>query len=136
MTQRNDGGPACSKGADMSTQHTPKSWACVQNGRFLPMDGWSADHDDFTITAAAPIKAGGKVIAIVVDGRDYFDLELAEMKANAHLMAAAPDLLAALVAINERLTECAAIPASAADAYDSYFRELVRAAIAKAEGKS
>lgn len=55
---------------------------------------------------------------------------------NARLIAAAPDLLATLVAIDERLTECAAIPASAADAYDSDFQELVRDAIAKATGEA
>lgn len=51
------------------------------------------------------------------------------------LMATSLDLLEALQALHNRLIECTKTPASAADAYDSYFQEMVCAAINKALGK-
>lgn len=120
----------------MSTQHTSKTWTCVQNGLFLPMDGWSVAHEDFTIQAAAPIKAGGKVIAIVVDGRNCLDLELAEMKANAHLIAAAPDMYDALKSMRAYLSKCPPHSEDIAGAEWGRVMDVSGAALARAEGKS
>lgn len=55
---------------------------------------------------------------------------------DAHVLAAAWDMYEALKSVDARLIECMAIGASAADAYDSFYQEVVRAALAKAEGKS
>lgn len=76
---------------------------------------------------------GGELIGSVsgYPGSGYFP-EPGAALANARLIAAAPDLLNALIAIDQRMTECAATPASAADTYDSYYQEMVRDAIAKA----
>lgn len=53
----------------------------------------------------------------------------------AALLTERDELLTALRVIDERLTECSKIPASAAEAYDSYFQDLVRAAIVRATGE-
>lgn len=79
-------------------------WISRKDGRFMNMDGWSAGHEDHTFSAAAPIKAGGEVIAIVVDGRDEFNQEMAELKANADYIAAAnPETIRALLAERDAL---------------------------------
>jgi hypothetical protein len=44
------------------------------------------------------------------------------------------ELLAALKTINSRLLECAANPVFVNEAYDSFYQEIVNAAIATAEG--
>lgn len=83
---------------------TPGQWLGRKDGKFTNMDGWSADHEDFTFCAAVPIKAGGEVIAIAVDGRDDLDLEMAELKANADYIAAAnPETVRALLAERDAL---------------------------------
>ena len=85
-------------------------WISRKDGRFMNMDGWSADNEDHTFSAAAPIKAGGEVIAIVVDGRDEFNQEMAELKANADYIAAAnPETIRALLADNDRLLSAAQV---------------------------
>lgn len=57
---------------------------------------------------------------------------------DAHVLEAAWDMYEALKNIDARLRECTAIGLglTAADVYDSFYREIVRAALAKAEGKS
>lgn len=57
---------------------------------------------------------------------------------DAHVLEAAWDMYEALRIIDARLRECMAIGLglTAADAYDSFYQEIVRAALAKAEGKS
>ena len=52
----------------------------------------------------------------------------------ARLIAAAPDLLAALQEIDKRFSMCATAGLSASDAYDSYFQCMAQSAIAKATG--
>jgi hypothetical protein len=58
----------------------------------------------------------------------------AEQIANAVLMAAAPDMFDALESIRSRFTEAIALGLSAAEAYDSFYQEIVDEAIAKATG--
>ena len=46
-----------------------------------------------------------------------------------HVFAAAPQMLEALITIRDRLGQCAETPASAADAYDSFYRDVINEAI-------
>lgn len=116
----------------MEHKHTRGEWSSKQNGRFMPMDGWSADHEDFTFCAAAPIKAAGNVIAIAVYGCDEFDPEMEELKANATLIAAAPDLLEALL----DFVHFGRIEATKDQVGILQAIEKARAAIAKATGET
>jgi hypothetical protein len=109
--------PPSTKGDNMS-KHTPGPWKVAQTGGFeLAVYGRSKNQ---------PI-----CIFTTPDG-DYIPQELKNGKANAHLIAAAPDLLAALKALSAGLH----------DELDSNPRvkasevRAARAAIAKAEGGS
>lgn len=64
------------------------------------------------------------------------DVIAREQVANARLIAAAPDLLATLRLLDARLRQCIEIPASAADAYDSFYQAEVAAVLAQATGES
>ena len=66
----------------------------------------------------------------------HIGIDTDNTEADARLIAAAPDLLAALKDIDDRLRECSALPITAAEAYDTFFRTLVADAIAKADGTS
>lgn len=57
-----------------------------------------------------------------------------QASANARLIAAAPDLMEALQELDMRLRACHSIT-TAREAYDSFYQELVRGAIAKATGE-
>jgi len=46
------------------------------------------------------------------------------------------ELLAALELIDKRLRECASMPISAAEAYDSFYQSEISNAIAKAKGEA
>jgi hypothetical protein len=93
----------------MSTQHTPGPWKA---------EGWENlvvnNADGYTMTLAAGGKGAG----------------LAELKANARLIAAAPDLLAALYASKMALLSCMHANVLVDTAFDQ-----VNAAIARATGK-
>lgn len=77
-------------------KHTKGRWACRENGKFLPMDEWDVHNDRHGNLAFLPVKSGHKVVAIVVDVLEQHDFMLEELKANASLISAAPDLLQAL----------------------------------------
>lgn len=80
----------------------------------------------------AVIDADKNVVAeFYEDIREQGECAREEAKANATLYAAAPDLLEALVAIGTRLLICGP-DVSAQDAYDSFYQEIVKDAIAKA----
>jgi len=55
-----------------------------------------------------------------------------ECEANAKLIAAAPELLEALKAIDERLENCSNSPICADEIYDSFYKDIVQQAIKKA----
>ena len=54
---------------------------------------------------------------------------------NAHLIAAAPELYMVLEELHERLERCSQEPISAAEAYDSFYRDNVQDVLAKARGE-
>ncbi len=99
---------------DEQTKHTPGPWLCVDNGDD------SFDYDVLSITTEDRVYRSLVDIARVPIGYDE-PLE-AEQKANAALMTASPDLLAALV-------ETLAI---ATRNEEGDFADRARAAIAKA----
>lgn len=106
----------------MSAKHTLGPWIADDNEGFSPWTIWSR------MTPTGSGKPGPKIAQVIGDS--------AETDANARLIAAAPDLLEALMEIDARLRRCAAEPISAADAYDSFYQEIVASAIAKATGSA
>ena len=95
------------------TEHSPGPWATV-DGRIVFAGGWTLNpvaNCEFT--------------------HPYGLVTIAERKANAHLIAAAPDMLAALVAIRE----CTFVdPARPLSTPCQDCMDMVNAAIAKAKG--
>lgn len=80
------------------------------------------------------IKDANGIDVVSCDG-DTFRYGSISNEANANLIAAAPDLLEALKELRKRLIKCSADPISAAEAYDSFYQDIVLSAINKAEGK-
>jgi hypothetical protein len=86
----------------MTTNHTPGPWRCTQAAR-----------------------ANAQILIEAVDGSEVCRQPAdAEGRANARLIAAAPDLLAALQSIYD-----------ACDQSDVYFSNIARTAIARAKGE-
>lgn len=115
----------------MEAKHTPGPWF-VSHREPSVCSIWRRDPKELYENGGTV--AGERPLATIWPGWTGSDETGFPVLANARLMAAAPELLGALIAIDKRLTECAAIPASAADAYDSDFQEMVRDAITKATG--
>jgi hypothetical protein len=108
----------------MIAAHTPAPWAT--NGA----DGLSV--------AAVDILTGGKLLIATAHGLELgggFIPSVDEGKANARLIAAAPELLEALKEIDKRMGFCLNRSISADEAYDSFYQGIVKAAIAKATGE-
>lgn len=118
----------------MKNQHTPGPWKCQnEDGKWLGNhDDWSASYDGDNSTGVEttlPIVAGdGTTVAIAVYQNTSFDDD-EELEANARLIAAAPDLLEALVQLNAD-----ARYARGGDEKALAAHERARAAIAKATG--
>jgi hypothetical protein len=92
----------------MTTQHTPGPWGC----------DWTSHHShDYRLQ-----QPNGAPLRLVVEANDHN-----EQRANARLIAAAPDLLAALEVVREYMDH-------AADQFSYEDIVQIRAAIAKATG--
>ena len=94
------------KRAAAKPAHSPGPWAIQQRVK----RGW------FVITADGSEVAGALGLK------------------NALLVSAAPDLLEVLKELDGRLLRCCAAGASASEAYDSFYQDVVQAAINKATG--
>ena len=110
--------------------HTPGPWVGMVNYKFDIDHDWCAEDTKAESSEYAPIWGGGKVIALVVDSGKFCGLRGHPIiEANAALIAAAPDLLEALIdcekVMAERLLD---------DGYVAIRVGLARAAIAKATG--
>jgi hypothetical protein len=91
---------------------------------------WSAD-DDYCLTIEGNINEDARTVAILPDEKDEtvdFVDDPTERIANARLIAAAPELLAALKAAFDMVKNC---PGN----WDNQVRDMLNIAIARAEGK-
>lgn len=108
--------------------HTPGPWVGMVNGKFDSDHDWCAEDTKAESSEYAPIWAGGKVIALVVNSGNFCGLKAhPSIEANAALISAAPDLLEAL-----KQLACSRYYQGS----DSHKRlvDLANAAIAKATG--
>jgi len=112
------------------SKHTPGPWRI------------SYDHEGLPIVVAVaggavPIRTPFREDAFSADPRTRADFDTATVDANARLIAAAPDLLAALEDAEFLLRKIAINPKEAGAMVDSFRRsaEDARAAIAKATGE-
>lgn len=103
----------------MNTQHTPGPWHIKT----------SASGNYFVYSDSA-CKSDDRIAGI---NYCYPNTDIAS--ANARLIAACPDLLAALQAIDQRLRECSRFPITASEAYDTFYQDIVSDAIKKATGE-
>lgn len=100
---------------------------------------WATEIADYGSKRIGTVFAGSRDIARIVcreagsSATGKFEKLTAETDANAPLIDAAPALLAALKELDARLRECASQPISAAEAYDSFYQDIVSDAIAQAE---
>lgn len=120
----------------MSPKHTPGPWTFHCYGDPTPRAVVS--NDTTFVTANYCIGSGDKLLADIryqsnSAGYPHVD-SLAEFKANADLIAAAPDLLEALRDITVQLAQCACSRKLTAD--EEIALDAARAAIAKAEGRA
>lgn len=122
------------------SKHTPGPW--LQSWDCDPPTGSDASpkYDGFEVVnnsgwpiAFVPIHF---VFPPVRAEQNKRELDWDEASANLRLIAAAPDLLEALKELHKRLIKCSSDPISAAEAYDSFYQEIVLSAIDKAEGKA
>ena len=106
------------------SKHTQGPWVGMVNGKFDSNHDWCADDTKAESSEYAPIWAGGKVIALVVNSGNFCGLKAhPSIEANAALIAAAPDLLATLEWIAALKT-------------GGMIEARARAAIAKATGET
>lgn len=107
--------------------HTKGPWTSREDGKYRESP-WLIEHEEGHGASWAPITSrSGRTLAVVVndDTARWMDMHQAEMHANANLIAAAPEMLAALIRV--------------ADLDDKDFDgtvAAVHAAIARAKGES
>lgn len=119
--------------------HTPGPWiAKSDDGRYNnSRNTWRVDDEEACCSEAAPITLGdGTVIAFAVASDDDYFADN-RVDANANLIAAAPELLDALI----EAVDCGMVPISSAkdggaSTHSRQVRcaDMIRAAIAKATG--
>lgn len=100
-------------------KHTPGPWEAIGNLVRSPM---------------AKENGSGVMLAECAD-RWFLKVNSDEAKANARLMAAAPELLEALQTIDKRFKACSKATILSSEAYDAFYQSFVQAAIAKATGE-
>ena len=117
----------------MTVRHTPGPWIGMdKDGMFNPHHTWSAGDDDANTSEFAAIWAKGKVIALVVhSSSQFYPGSHPSVDANSRIIAAAPDLLDALIVTLAVLQKDLAGQVK----YGPKAIALARAAIAKAEGR-
>jgi len=113
----------------MSTQHTPGPWFADKAGKI-----WRRDPKDLYENGGSV--AGDKPVATANVGWYGEDVTGFPVKANAHLIAAAPDLLSALVEIRAYLSKCPPHAEDITGAKWGRVMDLSGAALNKAEGTS
>jgi hypothetical protein len=111
----------------MSTQHTPGPWiVCIQDD----------DNSAYTVFQEAQLQDG----RIATEDWDHCvataGLDRPEHEANARLIAAAPDLLSALIEIRAYLSKCPPHAEDITGAKWGRVMDLSGAALNRAEGKS
>ena len=106
----------------MNAQHTPGPWSIAL----------STDHTPAVTVPVHPSEGSGFVVAHI-NRLPRMGSVLGDADANAHLIAAAPDMMAALKAID---IEARDIDADGNIILPSHVWDAARAAIAKAEGRS
>jgi hypothetical protein len=105
---------------------TPGPWSAhIQRSKAGDDLGWIIEHSNGRIGWASLAYADTNQEAAKNDPA---------REANARLIAAAPDMLAALIDLDARLRECGALH-TAEDAYDSFYRGIVEEAIRRATGE-
>lgn len=114
----------------MNTQYTTGPWVGQdQQGKFNSAHDWSVTNDEHMTSEAAPIWADGRVIAFAVYSADtLYAGSQPSVKADARLIAAAPDLLEAVQAAWDCIGELPPTQARVEVA------QLLQAAIEKAVG--
>ena len=115
--------------------HTPGPWVGMVNGKFDSDNDWCAEDTKAESSEYAPIWAGGKVIALVVNSGNFCGLKAhPSIEANAALIAAAPELLEALVNLRDFAVMSNARAIAYLDAGNQHPVEVAQAAIFKATG--
>ncbi len=92
---------------------TPGPWVGKnKQGKYMMDHPWGVIHDDDHNTCCAPIVAGKRVVALVVndDTKRPLDKHHDEMTANGYLVASAPELLQALQTLVARIDYYASLP--------------------------
>lgn len=107
-----------------NTQHTPGPWKACRSHEDFNGPMWDIDDDERAEYEAKPFVSIEAESATVMCAHDLFEMR----PANARLIAAAPDLLAALQAVADYLPVSGILLRNDIDA-------AMHAAIAKATGK-
>jgi hypothetical protein len=114
-------------------QHTPGPWkAFNKDGKHVQADEWSTDCEGALTSTHAPIKAGSRVVALVVASSKRWP-DLPDIAPDCRLIAAAPELLEACRSIVNAFD---ALKPSSAARTEPMQINAARAAIAKAEGRA
>lgn len=118
------------------SKHTPGPWVAMKDGKYVTENPWSVDHEDGHDNTTAPIGGpDGQVVALVVMDDEHSEnrWDDTELDANARLIAAAPDLLEALIALNREMDViCGSAYCQVAP--DKDICDQVKSAITKATG--
>jgi len=109
------------------TKFTPGPWVTKQNGRYIDCDGWHAEDANSSMSGFVGVSDEyGNVAALVVESIGGVQEE--QQEANASLIAAAPEMYAALKEVADLIVE------SGMDL--TFDLDSIQEALAKARGES